>query len=98
MWVCLDHPAWGKIGIAGIYRPNNPLNRATLWNSLSASLDSQFRWHLVGNFNMIELHSDHVDSEGKIIYGREARAWANLVRKFNLIDTFEQHEGHVRFS
>lgn len=98
VWVCLDHPAWGKIGFAGIYGPNDRVHRAALWNSLSATLDPGFRWHLVGDFNMIKAHCDHVGSTGKIIYGREARAWTNMARKFNLMDTFEQRVGHLRFS
>lgn len=95
---CLNHSAWGKIRFAGIYGPNESASRAVLWNDLSATLDSQFRWHLMGDFNMIEIMDDHVGGEGKVIYGREARAWANLVRKYNLMDTFVYRAGHLRFS
>lgn len=53
---------------------------------------------MMGDFNIIKLRGDHVGGEGNVIYGREARAWANLVRKFNLMDTFVYHIGHLHFS
>lgn len=69
-----------------------------LWSELAASLDTNFHWLLIGDFNMVEYHADHVGGEGQIIRGREARAWKNLAKKYNLTDTFTPREGHLRFS
>lgn len=38
---------------------------------------------------MFESPNDFIGGEERIVVGREARAWANLIRKFNLVDTFE---------
>lgn len=47
---------------------------------------------------MFELPGDHIGGDGKVVFGREARAWTNLVRQLNLRDTFEHRVGHLRFS
>lgn len=98
VWACLNHPTWGKLGFVGLYGPNDPAGRIALWSELSATLDLSYRWLFLGDFNMIELAADHVGGDGQVIRGREARAWANLVRTFNLIDTYVFQPGHLRFS
>lgn len=96
VWVCLKHPAWGKVGFVGVYGPNDPANRALLWTKLANSLDTSFNWLFVGDFNMIESPSNVIGGDGLILRGREARAWTNMVRKFNLVDLFEHTPGQLR--
>lgn len=84
MWACFDHPTWGKLGFVGLYGPNDPAGRISLWAELSPTLDKSYRWVFSGDFNMIELPNDHIGGDGHIIRGREGRTWANLVRTFNL--------------
>lgn len=42
--------------------------------------------------------SDGRGGEGGPIRGREARAWANLVRSHGMLDTFQVRDGQLRFS
>lgn len=98
VWACFDHPAWGKLGFFGIYGPNESAGRTGLWSELGTTLDSTYNWMFLGDFNMIELHSDQVGGDGHIIRGREARAWTNLTRTFNLTDSYQRRPGHLKFS
>lgn len=58
VWIGMTHPRWGRIGLVGIYGPNDTVGRANLWRSLLSSLDTSYRWILMGDFNMIEDDAD----------------------------------------
>lgn len=97
-WACLEHPAWGRLGLVGVYGPNEREGRMELWSALCADLDPTFCWVLLGDLNMITAASDHKGGDGSIIRGREAKLWACLTRKFNLRDTFVADSKSLRFS
>lgn len=97
-WACLDHPAWGRLGIVGVYGPNEGEGRAALWSALVDELDSTYHWILMGDFNMTTLTSDQKGGTGTLIGGREARMWARLIRKFTLQDTFLPDGNSLKFS
>lgn len=67
-FACLDHPTWGKVGFVSIYGPNDGEGRIALWNELSALIDTNHRWILVGDFNMFEAQADQRGG---------GRRWAN---------------------
>lgn len=98
VWACLDHPTWGKIGFTSIYGPNDGASQTALWNELALVLDPAFKWLLMGDFNMVEAASDLLGGDGGPIWGREARAWSNLVCKCSLLDSFQARAGHLCFS
>lgn len=98
VWICLIHPDWGRIGLVGIYGPNMGEGRTALWNELFHSLDSSYRWIMLGDFNMTDAHGDQWGGTRARVFGREGRAWQNLTRKFLLVDTFNPRRGHLCFS
>lgn len=98
VWVGIIHPVWGRIGFVGVNGPNDIDGRVNLWRSLRTSLDSSYRWALMGDFNMIEDTSDQWGGSGVAISGREWRAWAQLTRQLALLDSFNPRPGHLRFS
>lgn len=98
VWICLVHPRWGRLGLLGIYGPNDSAARAELWRSLFFELDSSFLWVTLGDFNMLESPSDQLGGTEGRLAGREAGAWAQLARKLQLRDTFTPRRGHLRFS
>lgn len=69
-----------------------------LWNELAAALDPTYKWLIMGDFNMVKKESDCLGGDGGPIRGREARAWTNLVRKCQLLDTFQARDGQLQFS
>lgn len=89
VWACLVHPTWGRLGLIGLYGPNDSVSRSELWNELAASLDTSCNWILMGDINMIENCCDQLGGEGNPTRGREAQAWANLMRRCDLGDTFK---------
>lgn len=42
VWICLIHPDWGRIGLAGIYGPNSSEGGMALWSKLFALLDPSY--------------------------------------------------------
>lgn len=98
VWVCIDHPEWGRMGFTGIYGPNDTDGRISLWAELTATLDVSFKWFLCGDFNMITNRCDQLGGEGSIVKGREARIWASLMRHLNVQDTFSPVRGSLSFS
>lgn len=44
IWIHLDHPVTGKMGIANIYAPNSSAEHITLWRHLFDSLDPSIPW------------------------------------------------------
>lgn len=44
----------GKLGILGIYAPNNSPDRTRLWKQIFNMLDFSLQWMVLGDFNMIE--------------------------------------------
>lgn len=83
-WVKYKHSR-GEFGVASIYAPKNPRDRATLWDSISADLPMG-DWILVGDFNMV---LDPADSSGPspLIRGHEQERWEILDAHFDLIDS-----------
>lgn len=57
-------------GFVGVYGPNEVDGRVNLWRSLRTSLDSSYRWALMGDFNMIEDGADQWGGTGGPISGR----------------------------
>lgn len=98
VWACLTHPAWGKLGIVGIYGPNEGEGRLALWSDLTQTLDPAYHWIVMGDFNMTTLARDQLGGDGVNIGGREARMWARLIRKLNIQDTFHHDRNTLRFS
>lgn len=98
VWATFVHPTWGRLGFVGLYGPNDPAGRISLWDELSSSLDTSCRWLFFGDFNMIEFTHDQVGGDGQIMRGHEARAWANFVRTFNLVDSHAFQPGHLRLT
>lgn len=95
-WACIDHPAWGRIGFAGVYGPNDSIGRCGLWAELFSTLDSAYNWFLLGDFNMVGSPQDQKGGDWIPMGGREQRLWAQLSRKFNLQDSFVS--GHKSLS
>lgn len=100
VWICLNHPDWGRLGLLGVYGPNSSEGRTDLWNVLYHTLDTSYRWIMQGDFNM----TDHPNAQwggagsGGVAAGRESRAWKQLIRKFSLADSFTPRRGHLLFS
>lgn len=57
-WAHLDHPILGPIGILSIYTPNGSTKRRHFWHELVDTLDTQRRWIIGGDFNMVEASTD----------------------------------------
>jgi exonuclease III len=98
VWVILDHPRLGRLGIMGIYAPNNSQERTILWQEMYCEMDNSIKWMILGNFNMVEVCSDQQGGHSKLLAGEEKVAWHCLKRKFNLIDSFVYQEDHLCFS
>lgn len=82
-WVKFKHSC-GDFGVASIYAPNNPHDRATLWDCIAMDLPMG-DWILTGDFNMV---LDPIDSSGPslLIRGYEQERWEVLDTCFDLID------------
>lgn len=98
VWICLDHPDWGRLGLLGVYGPNTSEERTALWGALVHILDDSYRWIMQGDFNMIDHPTAQWGGTGGVASGREGRAWAQLLRKFSLLDSFSPRRGHLQFS
>lgn len=58
-WICLIHPQWGRLGLVGIYGPNDTRDRTALWRSLFFNLMDTFsptRGHLRYSWDGMHLH------------------------------------------
>lgn len=52
----------------------------------------------MGDFYMVEAATNWLGGDGGPIQGRESKAWANLICKCSLLDTFQAREGQLKFS
>lgn len=98
MWVHMDHPQMGWIGIIAIYAPNESRLRADLWHELANTLDKSKTWILAGDFNMVECIFDRKGGLGKILNGAELRAWHRLERMLRLKDSYLHKLGRLWFN
>lgn len=98
-WACLVHVmTWGRLGLVGVYGPNDSVDRIGLWSTLILTLDPTYHWILLGDLNMITSASDQRGGDGSVIRGREARLWEQLTRKFNFRDSFTPQRNSLLFS
>lgn len=98
VWICINHPIWGRLGMVGVYGPNSGEGQAALWKNLLHALDASYRWIMMGDYNMIDSQNSHWEGTGNNISGREGGAWQQLLQKFLLGDTFAQCRGHLLYS
>lgn len=52
-------------------------------------MDRSRQWFLVGDYNMVEVGSDHKGGLGRIIEGQEKQAWTRFAQKLSLEDTIK---------
>lgn len=99
-WACVDHPAWGRLGLVGVYGPDENEGRCFMvctnlnWNLISHITGFSY----MGDLNMTTTISDQRGGVGSFIGGREAGMWARMIHKFNLLDTFYPEGNSLRFS
>lgn len=58
VWVHIDHPTLGNIGILAIYVPNGKNERAMFWHELANLMDKKRDWIVIGDMNMVEKSID----------------------------------------
>jgi exonuclease III len=93
VYVTMKHPKFGDIGFLGVYAPNESKERAKLWKEMTASIDINYKWFVMGDYNMIERPTDQKGGNIKVVAGRERRAWNLLARKFHLMTLFGTTNG-----
>lgn len=98
VWVHLDHPQMGRIGIAAVYAPNKHPERKALWHKLADTLDKSRQWILGGDFNMVEESMDCKGGSSKILNGGELWTWRRLVNELSLVDSHAHKADHLHFS
>jgi exonuclease III len=88
VWAKFKHPKFGNLGILGVYAPNTAAERTRLWQEIHRIIDTEYKWILVGDLNMIEQVEDRRGGGCHLISGAEKHAWTRLKRKMQLVDTF----------
>lgn len=96
-WFKLKGLPGGDLGIVNLYAPNDSRERTLLWQELSATLPSDCRWIVSGDFNMVESAQDKSILCGKLMTNREQIVWEAFKTSFHLRDTFN-HTGKLKFS
>lgn len=97
VWIQIDHPMTGKLGIANIYAPNSSTDRITLWRHLFDTLEASIPWIFIGDWNMVENFQDQRSGTNSPLAGKEKRVWNHFKRRLNLIDNFTPKQGHLHF-
>lgn len=98
VWVHLDHPTLGKLGVLALYALNGQILRADMWHELADNLDNKMNWIVAGDFNNVEEAFDRRGGSGRILNRQELHAWRKFKRKFCLIDSFAPRPTHLKFS
>jgi exonuclease III len=98
VWVHINHPRWGALGVMGIYAPNSATSRMKLWKDMFDVTDNSRQWILMGDFNMIEARGDQRGGGMSLIAGGEKNSWRHLKRRLNLTDSFALCTNAVRNS
>lgn len=98
VWAYLQIEKFGKLGILGLYAPNDASERTLLWRELFSMIDLSYQWTILGDFNMIESPQDQRGEERRTIVGEEKQAWKQLMRRMKVEDSFSYQPGHLRFS
>lgn len=88
----------GRIGVLVVYASNKSPNKASLWQKIADSIDKSKRWLVAGDYNMVEHSIDRKGGFGKLVNGREKRAWWRLSHKLNCVDSFIYKVGHFKYS
>lgn len=99
MWICIIHPVWGRMGMAGVYGLNSGEDRAALWNNLFHSLGTSYRWIMMGDYNMTDLQNSQWGGSGSMVSGREGvRDNTSLENSLLPILSHMHRIGHLLYS
>jgi hypothetical protein len=98
VWMTLDHQKFGQIGFIGIYAPKTTAERTLLWREIHQNLCNSFQWFFLGNSNMYEREKNHKGGTLHSILGTDAKEWKQLMRHFNLKNSFTPKKRHLRYS
>lgn len=64
VWVHLDLPNCGQVGVLALYAPNDYRERTALWHKLTHLLDKNRPWVIAGDFNMVVSIGDRKGGSG----------------------------------
>lgn len=98
IWVKINDPCAGKIGVLGISAPIEAPNCTLLERGIFSKLDFTFKWFAIGDFNMIEHFDDQRKVNQTMINGEEKRAWRHLLCRLKVDDSFMHQTNHLCFS
>lgn len=98
VWACLENEKNGKIGILGLYAPNDACHKTTLWREIFRQLDFSYKWVILGDYNMIEHSRDQKGGTRSVVSRPEKRAWKHFLRRMKVEDSFCYKVGHLKFS
>lgn len=71
LWFILSRIPEGDLGFINIYAPTEPQPRKVLWETLAHELPITCRWILLGDFNMVERHSDKFSQSSRSLSAPE---------------------------
>jgi exonuclease III len=77
----------GPVFVASIYAPVDRYKMLQLWSWLSNFMYPEDNWLIQGDWNMVEFYEDSAGTTC-FAHGAEARRWAQVLDKFDLIDLY----------
>jgi hypothetical protein len=94
----LDGLPSGPLGLLNVYGPNEPRDRAALWESLANLVDPSRPWLVGGDFNMSLLGSDQLGGLPSDLVGVELDAWSMLSTLLGLTEYLLAPNASIRYT
>ncbi len=85
-WIRINRLRGGDLTLANIYAPNDMAQRCMFWVLMIKELPKDYRWILLGDFNMVEHQPNKTSECGRTIIDKEKNLWEAMKNSSNVTE------------